>query len=303
MKKIFTILIFFITISNVSSQDFASIGSEWYYGENFAFSGNIDYIKFTSVKDTIISGKNCHQINKRHKLSCNDRPISEFLYTSNDTVYFFDEKFNEFQILYVLDFQVNNSWSFKVIDGLGDIDTITVIVDSIYLTVVNSISLNSMKVTYHKQAENSINNYDYQSTIIDKIGDVHYMFNWNNEKYNACDINYTDGLRCYKDSTIGIYQRSLNPCDYTYNWTGIIDKENIFNNITISPNPSNGTFYINLDKLKDVTIKIFDLSGNVVYSKFKSSSISYIDLNINQGLYILQLKSSESTFQQKILVK
>lgn len=303
MKKIFTILVFLFTISNISSQDFAPIGSEWYYGENFAFSGNVDYIKFTSVKDTIINGINCHQINKRHKLSCNDRPNSEFLYTSNDTIYFYDEKFNEFQILYVLDFQVNSSWSFKVKDGLGDIDTVTVTVNSIFITEVNSISLNSMNVTYHKQAANSFNNDDYPSIIIDKIGDINYMFNWYNEKDIACDLNYTDGLRCYQDDIVGKYERSSNPCDYSYYWTSIKDEEHIFRDINVSPNPSNGIFYIDLDNLENVSLNIFDLSGKLVYTLSNANNIVELEINVDKGIYFIQLRHLESTFQQKLIIK
>lgn len=55
-----------------AQQEFAPVGAEWYYNERFAFSGDVDYIKFTSVKDTVVQGKTCSKIIKRQRLISQD---------------------------------------------------------------------------------------------------------------------------------------------------------------------------------------------------------------------------------------
>ena len=151
-------------------QEFAPIGAEWHYNERFAFSGDIDYIKFTSEKDTVIHGKSCKKITKRHKIYCFDRPDTEFLYTSNDTVYFFDATFNEFQNLYIFNSAPNDSWIIKIKDEAQEIDTITISVDSVSTKQINEQNLKTLHVTYDKNDE--IYPESYSSTIIEKIGDV-----------------------------------------------------------------------------------------------------------------------------------
>ncbi|HYD90870.1 MAG TPA: T9SS type A sorting domain-containing protein, partial [Flavobacterium sp.] len=63
----------------------------------------------------------------------------------------------------------------------------------------------------------------------------------------------------------------------------------------LSPNPNDGTFNILLgDKLKgEVTVKIFDLSGKVIYQdKFTDSSFNLSLPKLSSGMYIVQLSSA-----------
>jgi hypothetical protein len=66
MKRIALIVILVLVSITLYGEDFAPVGAEWYYSEQFAFSGDLNYIKFTSEKDTLIYGKNCKKISKRH---------------------------------------------------------------------------------------------------------------------------------------------------------------------------------------------------------------------------------------------
>lgn len=176
MKKLlFTITLIISTIS-FYGQEFAPVGAEWYYNEQFAFAGDINYIKFTSEKDTLIFGENCKKITKRHKLICNNRPNTEYLFTRNDTVFFLDTAFNEFQILYDFSANPTNSWIIKIKDEFQIIDTLTITVDSISTTQINGQNLKTLYVTYVNDDQNMPQ--IYPSVIIERIGDINYMFNW-----------------------------------------------------------------------------------------------------------------------------
>lgn len=282
-------------------KEFAPIGAEWYYNERFAFSGDIDYIKFKSEKDTIINGKTCKKITKRHKIYCFDRPDTEFLYTSNDTVFFFDTTFNEFQNLYVFNSAQNDSWSIKIKDEAQEIDTITISVDSISTKQINGQNLKVLFVTYDKNDENFPESYS--STIIEKIGDINYMFNWYPWSQIICDANWTDGLRCYLDSEIGLYSTGIvDSCDYIYKWTGVnIEKQN--GKIHVFPNPVNDYLLIETDMRTDLIAELHSLDGKILISKVFNENTK-LDLNrINRGMYILTIRNGNEIIESKKIIK
>ena len=290
MKKIFFLFISTILTINISGQDFAPIGAEWYYNELFAFSGDVDYIKFTSEKDTLINGEICRKVTKRHRLACNDRPDVEFLFSRNDTVFFLDTIFNEFQILYVFNAQVGDSWIIKLMKEEQILDTLIITVDSVSIVQINEFDLKALHVTYANYDEYYPINYT--STIIEKIGDVLYMFNW----YRAdliCDMNYTDGLRCYQDSVIGLYSTEMvDSCDYTLLGTGIDenDKDNL---IQIYPNPAKHYLDIVVDNNSILEAELRDINGRKVITKQFSSSLKLDLFDIKSGVYLLIIRDKD----------
>ncbi len=302
MKILFlNFALIFVSIQ-LFAQEFAPVGAEWHYDEQFAFSGNINYMKFTSEKDTLINGQICKKITKRHKIGCNERPEIEYLYTSNDTVFFLDTIFNEFQILYVFSANQGESWNIKIEDENLDIDTIIVNVDSTSITNINGFNLKTLYVTYHKQAEYTYES-DYSSTIIEKIGDVKYMFNWNPWENIACDDNWTQGLRCYYDSLIGSYSTNIaDSCEYTYIWTEIKDTKNTNDIFKIYPNPTSNFINIETDNNTNYSIEILDITGKLVYST-KTASNKKIKLNnFNSGIYLLRIKDNDNIISSKKII-
>lgn len=289
MKNLLIVFIFICFALTLSAQEFAPVGAEWYYGEQFAFSGDVDYIKFTSEKDTLVYGKNCRKITKRHKLSCNGRPNTEFMYKSNDTVFFYDKIFDEFQILYVANLKPEDSWIIKVRDEFEDIDTIVVTVDSIDVIEINGHNLNVLHVDYYKYDENQSDNRN--STIIDKIGDVYYLFNWYPYSALICDGNYTKGIRCYEDSEIGLYSTGIaDSCDLNYFWTGIEGFTNDIN-IQVYPNPASDFVKIQIEGIPEFLTEIFDITGRLLFSEKSYDSNIRVDISsFKNGLYVISIK-------------
>ena len=299
-KAIFTILIVIsVIISN--AQDFAPIGAQWYYDERFAFSGDIDYIKFTSDKDTVILGETCRKITKRHKLYCNGRPDVEYIFYRNDTVFFLDTVFNEFQILYVFSAVTGDSWSIKFKDENQNIDTLTISVDSVSSTLINGQNLKTLYVTYSKN--NDTLQQPYTSTIIERIGDIHYMFNWTPLSSSmACDANYTSGLRCYEDSILGFYPTGIaDSCNYTYSGNNDFEYSKSFE---LFPNPTQDEIEIKAKKFSNYTLYLFDLSGKQVKSYKVYGSKFRIDLSsVEKGIYIIRLQTDKQVIGYKKLIK
>ncbi|MBN1968672.1 MAG: T9SS type A sorting domain-containing protein [Candidatus Delongbacteria bacterium] len=298
MKNILWTIFLTTLIGNISAQEFAPIGAEWYYNEKFASSGDIDFIKFTSEKDTIINGENCRKITKRHKIYCYERPDTEFILNRNDTVFFFDPLFNDFQNLYVFSANNNDSWKIKVEGENQSIDTITISVDSTKTKLINGIELKHLYITYNSIYGN------YPSEIIEKIGDIRFMFNWEPWKAMACDFNYTNGLRCYQDSEIGLFSTGIaDSCDYTYLWTNI-DNLEAETYISIYPNPKENTIQIESNLTDNIEIEVYNLRGcKLSESQFKTTT--YLDLkDFKSGFYILNFRyKGEVIATKKILNK
>ncbi len=72
--------------------------------------------------------------------------------------------------------------------------------------------------------------------------------------------------------------------------------DNNFNNITISPNPTNGLVHIESDDI--VSVEVFDLAGTLIHN----GSSTDIDLSEQpQGIYLMNIKTKNSTTNHKII--
>ena len=276
MRRIIIISVFGLLWITSFSQDWAPIGAKWYYGEGFAFSGDIDYILYTSEKDTTVKGQTCRKISKRHDCYCYDRPNFELMFSKNDSVFYYDNQLDTFQLLYNFNAIKNDSWFFKFKDVPSRrIDTVDINVDSVGSIQANSKTLKQLYVTYTIRFEDT--QQQYQSRIIEKVGDISFMFNFYPSMTMACDINYSKGIRCYDDADLGNYHfDSQDYCTYTYVWTDI--KNESKKNITLFPNPSNEL--IRITGLNQTGYySIFDINGKLIKSDIVADSqISIIDL-------------------------
>lgn len=301
MKFFIPALVVYLQCISIHCQEFAPIGAEWYYHEGQAFSGDINYIKFTSEKDTLIQGEVCKKITKRRKLWCNDRPMVEYVFTRHDTVFFLDTIFNEFQILYNFSAQEHTSWVIRTKDEDLEIDTLEVFVDSISYSQINDRSLKTLHVTINKFDEHMP--YQYSSTIIERIGDPNYMFNWSHFSQVACDANWTRGLRCYYDDDIGLYSTGMaDSCNYTYKWTNVEDHpENL--SFTAFPNPTSGKVWIKYIKSSLIHIKLIDLYGRTLLDR-KHMVDEVLDItSLPSGTYFIVGKVNDQILAPVQIVK
>lgn len=72
-------------------------------------------------------------------------------------------------------------------------------------------------------------------------------------------------------------------------------------NISIYPNPSNGTFVIKTDQI--YTLEVFSITGELVFTQELTNTESYINLGQVSGMYIVHLINGEETLTSKIIVE
>ena len=91
------------------------------------------------------------------------------------------------------------------------------------------------------------------------------------------------------------------------------NEKSLINSITIFPNPSNGLLNINFDNAIDTkyNIEVFDIYGKSVYKTEKlnttgtefKSEINLSDLNLANGLYLINVNSNNQSSSQKIMIE
>jgi hypothetical protein len=289
----------FVLFVNLSfAQAFAPIGAEWHYTERFAFSGDVDYLTIKSIKDTTINGK------PSRKLDCdwlcwNPSGI-QYIHYSNDSLYHYNSDLNKFQLIAAFNAQKGDTWDILMKDWDDSIDTLRVLVDSINIVTINQKPLRQLFVTYNLKG---VQNYSYPSRIIEKIGDVYYLFNFPLNANLICDANYSQGLRCYEDSELGFYSTGIaDSC--TYIWiSNNIEHKSVDDMLEVFPNPTHGMLEINTTKEISITATIEDLSGKRVMFK-KLNPDNLLDISgLPNGIYILTIYDKDNQIGSTKILK
>jgi hypothetical protein len=299
---VFLISCFLLLSHNSFSQSFAPLGATWHYTENFAFSSNQSFLKIESTQDSLFMTKNCKLLVKNKEIDCEARPLQVLVYEQDSVVYFWDESFNEFQILYDLKKQLNESWIIKIKELDQSVDTIVVTVTSSYQTTINSINLKVIDVEYSVNYANNAGLNVWNSKIIQSIGDTEFLFNLKSINNSFCDANYSSGLRCYEDNEIGFYS-TLNQqeCEYDNLSVNSLVKDL---DVSVFPNPTKNELTVNLGSnnstisstLRDVFGKLINQQSLFNVSTFK------IDLSKEaQGIYFLAIENEKSREIIKII--
>ncbi|MFC2114135.1 T9SS type A sorting domain-containing protein [Bacteroidota bacterium] len=300
MKTLLLSIVAIFFSINMFAQDFAPVGAEWYYTEMFAFSGDVNFVKLTAEKDTLINGETFRKIIKNHRFICLERPEVEFLLNKSDTVFFLDTNMIDLHILYIFNAKISDSWVIEIMDEEKELDTIRITVDSISTMHINGADLKAMHVTYEKIDENWP--ATYQSVIVEKMGDILYLFNWSPLTHTACDGNYPVGLRCYQDAEIGLYSNGkYDSCTYTYDWIGIEEPKS-GEVISLFPNPSNGIVQIHVKSAKLLTFELHDIMGRLIHSGSFTKTTQLDFTNMQKGVYFISVRQDDQLLERvKIL--
>ncbi len=297
MKKLtFTLAIAFM-ISSLNAQ-FAPEGATWHYGEGFAFSGNIDYMKFVAEGDTIIEGVTCQKIRKYGQVACLGRPSTEFTYESEGIVYYYNPHHSEFEILYDFTAEPGDTWTmFTYEPGDTSENEVTVHIDSVDTVILNGVELKRMYALYQYDfpAWPGGPNHWRTEVLIERLGNIGYMFNLHNQTLFVCDGNYSTGLRCYEDEDFGLYETgNADSCEYVFIWTSVseVDKNNL---ISIYPNPVSQTLFIDAaPEVAPATYILSDITGRTIQKGTLNNN--EIELGtIPEGIYLLQFYAADHT--------
>ena len=78
-------------------------------------------------------------------------------------------------------------------------------------------------------------------------------------------------------------------------------KEN--NTINIYPNPSDDLINIEIENINNVTIEIYNVSGNLIFSKTLNSKVEKIDISgLSMGMYFVKVRQENNIKVEKLIV-
>jgi hypothetical protein len=120
MKKTLLSLFFLSSALALSAQqEFAPIGAVWYHNENpflILLPGHIwQHYRAESVADTVVLGRNCRKIVKNMAVICTSFDTVMLVHQHGDTVFLYDARLNDFQVLYNFGAQPGDTWTMESI--------------------------------------------------------------------------------------------------------------------------------------------------------------------------------------------
>lgn len=288
LKAVF-IFVFFVAYSCHAQPQWAPVGAKWWYGEEdlpvFGPPPYAQYFYTTEVEgQTEIQGKLCSRITDSGCTFCdNTKPC--YVYEDSNRVYYFNHQMQQFYLLY--DFNLAPDEMYLIY--FYDFDSLNYI--QVYITDTFSITVNGYPLKA-QTADFTIDSYTYTQTLIEVIGAEYNFF----PTTISCDIGFK-GLRCYQDSTLGLYHYSLIDCEYST--VGIAEQE--ISGVTIYPNPATNEVTLTNAPPAQTNYTLYDLSGRALRS---GSFIQYISISSNDlatGVYLIELVSKQGSSRQKFI--
>jgi len=285
--------------SLVMAQAWAPPGAVWYY--DWVSMWNSGYVKIQYTGDTMVNGRSCKILQKeRHWFDWLDSTYHtdhfgfEYTYLENNVVY--NYRNGQFYTLYDFNANAGDSWIVAGWNNSAPDSTGVVDVDSTGITNINSFSL---KVVNLSPALNSC--WALNGRAIERIGSMGYMFPEPN-----CVVDLYEGgpLRCYYDSTFGLYEPGSAPaCDY------IVGMDNLSmdnRDISIYPNPANSMITIEYNRPVQgwMSIEISDLFGKKMKNIETGKAKLTIDVkDLLNGVYFISIRDKSGMICRRKIIK
>lgn len=286
MKNLLSPIFLCLSLTTLSAQafDFAPVGAKWYYSElNFALN-TIPHITECVGKENY-QGKWC---SKLISSSVGPLPSPIYLYTQNDTVFFYSNLSNQFEMLYNFKAEVGDSWvvgGVKSFDNEGNMLTSdTIVVDSISTLMVSGELLKVWHIRHGFF-------YDWGSRIIEKMGNDGIFA----PKYGLWDLELW-GIRCFE---LPGEQYSLvsYPCDTIFKFISSAFEPSASFPIQVMPNPaSTHTFLMLHEEMagQSGTVAIFDAWGgrvrDVAFTAQQAQSLRIHLSDLAPGTYVYRVQ-------------
>ncbi len=267
------------------AQTWAPVGATWHYSELDAVTSEQNYVEFRVEKQTLFQGEMCSEITKWNDLFCYQRPSVEYTFERNDSVFMWEISIVDFQMIYDFSADTGDTWTIHFKNINLEPDSTIVTVDSTSNTTINGKVLRQLHVTYSNTSN------AYPSIITEKLGDEFYMFYYHHHAVLVCDGNYTTGMRCYQDDSLGYYHHTnADSCTYISG----IEEEKTSSIVDLYPNPTNNQVFVrNPIPSKTAQFLLFNQFGSLKASFDLKSGTDYqrLDLtNLTEGIYFYSVK-------------
>lgn len=304
MKKtiiIFGLFVFLVTKNNAQTE-WAPIGAKWSNERNDLWWDILYYTTFKSVKDTLVSNKNCRKIDINEFVNNrgNHTKYSRYrgyyiMYNDSDKVFY--QQNNKFWLLYDFSLKKGDTlFSYQPIQDDTAISLNKYIIDSIKTLQISGKQLRSQYL--HTIDPSFYEKQDYyffvKGSIIERIGYTGYLFG------NKIELMDSPGpyFKCYEDNDV--FYKASNK----YNCDGLndINDNNKPETIELYPNPVFDNIIIYCTIRRPLKLQVYNAVGQSVLQRELNNLINSIDISsLTKGIYILKITSLNGTIEKKII--
>ncbi|MEO8591612.1 MAG: hypothetical protein ABI432_19680 [Flavobacteriales bacterium] len=281
--KHFLPLAFLLGATSTNAQTtFAPLGAKWTYLERFAFSSDSAIFEIESVGDTVIQGHTSQLLETTGIIGC----ISTYRYvrSSNDTVYFWEPVTGSFQILFVADAVIGESWNTTVSSPSWEISEVrTASVTGTSTVTISGIPLRRLVVAYGSGAMFSLSPGPY---ITERLGGAYGLFPW---QLSFCDGAYLVALRCYQDDEISWVNPQFAQCELS---TGLQEQGPVALRLLPSIVRVGERIPLTSDGGTTMRVEAFDASGRALTDRRFQGSTELVFTS--PGLHMVRLSDDRS---------
>jgi len=276
MKYLLLSLLLTTTCLQAQNTDFAPVGAKWYYAElDFALNVRPDILE--SVGKETFEGKWCSKMVLNQPSIWGVLPSPTYVYSQNDTVFFYSEWTNRFEMLYDFTAEVGDQW---VVGGVYSVDNEgnalladTIHVDSIGFLAINGASLKVWHISHGIF-------YDWGRKIYQHIGNEGLFA----PKYAMWELEVWD-LRCFETPDTAFHFVTY-PCDSTWSTINATNAPSDDLKIQVSPNPFQERMQITVQPLQSPhRFLLFNQMGVLVFRKDFKASFDIETASLPSGMY------------------
>lgn len=282
-KNILTLTLFFL-MTNLSAQNWAPVGSIWYYSQATLNPRLHSYKTIESVGDTLFQNKICRKMLETERYILPVSFKTYLMYSNSDSVFYYDKDEAKFCLLYL--FNANQGDTINL-----DCYNLKVYVDSTETVTINGLSRKVQHISTNSLGAN------FWGTNIEGIGNSVFMF-------PQADMAMNGPLRCYEDSE-GLLKFTSLTCDSTI-IEATIDESLTSSYFNIYPNPTSSTLFIKFNDLidSDYSIEIYSIFGmqQFVVKGIRNETFINID-KLSKGLYFVRIINEYGQIFEKKFIK
>ena len=158
------------------------------------------------------------------------------------------------------------------------------------------ISIDSVLIGNNYRKKWNIN-LSYQISLIEGVGSTYGLI----ETSPGQGADFPDiSISCFRQNDVTIYPDTLTNCELITSINPIAVNNDLIN---VYPNPSNGSFHIELDQSINVKkVQVADLIGNIIFQVEKNIPATLFVENLPNGIYILSIIDQDNKrINKKIL--
>ena len=261
------------------------LGTEWYY-EIQNEDGSITYQHLEYAADTVINEEPTHilvRVNTLYDKGISTEKSYEYIYESDNKVYWWNKTLGEFTMLYDFAAEVGDEWTIKV--GTSQL--------LMHVDAEGTVEYGGQ--TYRTLAVSDADDL-FSGTIICGIGHETSFFP---ERLMTKDGDYrVEGIRCVWQYGQLIFQMTETACDEVYISFHYDAEESAVEGFRIYPNPTHGI--ITLSGCPSTEYRITNLMGQTLMTGLITDGNQQIDVSgLPQGMYFITMGKET----QKIIVQ